>query len=184
MALNTLYNCETVSSQVIIQFMKEENARVNSQFKQLEADIKQLKNKPFAYQCAYQHHWDAADSVITYDSLTYDEISVDNGGLDIDYGDFLVGDGLSGVWAVTYTIKSRQDSGERNQAWLFLNGEKIEESNHRTYYTGSDGRVGSLGSRSLYIRLETDDTIDLRTGRLDGSLYDITFCLELVRADD
>jgi len=39
MALNTLYNCETVSSQVILQFMKEENARVNSQ-------LKQLKTKP------------------------------------------------------------------------------------------------------------------------------------------
>ena len=184
MALNTLYNCETVSSQVILQFMKEENARVNSQFKQLEADIKQLKNKPFAYQCAWQPHWDAADSVITYHSMVFDEMSGDDGGLDLDYGDFTVGDGLSGVWVVTYSIKSKQRSGDHNLAWLFLNGEKIEDSEHNTYYLGSDGRVGSLGSRSLYFRLETGDTLSLRTTRLEGALYDISLCLELVRADD
>ena len=79
-------------------------------------------------------------------------------------------------------MMSNQDSGEENQAWLFINGEQIEESVHWPYYGGSGGWVGSLGSRSLYMRLESGDTISLRTGII-RELFDITLCFELAQFD-
>ena len=69
--------------------------------------VDQVRNSPFAFQCAWKHGpWTAADSVITYDLLTTDEISGSSmynvtGGLDINTGVFTVGHGFSGVWAVT-----------------------------------------------------------------------------------
>merc|ERR1711953_1477004 len=99
----------------------------------LRGVVDQVRNPPFAFQCAYQGAWTADYSVITYDRLTYDEISGGSiynvtGGLDITTGVFTVGHGFSGVWTVSYTIKSYQPSGYSNQAWLYINGEQIAES--------------------------------------------------------
>merc|ERR1711974_42538 len=153
----------------------------------LRGMVDQVRNPPYAFQCAYQNYWTADNSVITYERLTYDEISGGSiynvtGGLDINTGVFTVGHGFSGVWTVSYSIRSRQYSGEYNDAWLYVNGERIEESRHLTAYDGSEGRVNSLGSRSLYMRLEAGDTISLRTGAV-RSLNDITLCFELAQFD-
>ena len=154
-----------------------------SEVTKLRGDVKRLKNKSFAVQCAWQDSWSADDSVITYDRLTFDEVSGGDGGLDINTGDFTVGKRLSGVWAVTYSIKSLQNSGEYNQVWLTINGEQRVESGQRTYYGGPAGSVGSLGSRSLYLRLEAGDTVSLRTGTVHY-LGETTLCFQLVRGDD
>ena len=151
----------------------------------LRGMVDQVRNPPYAFQCAYQDYWTADDSVITYDRLTYDEISGGSiynvtGGLDITTGVFTAG--FSGVWTISYTMTSFQYSGEYNVAWLYVNGEQIVESKHYTGYYGSEGRVDSLGSRSLYMRLEAGDTISLRTGFLKG-LNDITLCFELAQFD-
>merc|ERR1712241_244474 len=42
--------------------------------------VDQVRNPPFAYQCAWQDDWRADNSVITYDRLTIDEISGGVGG--------------------------------------------------------------------------------------------------------
>ena len=81
-----------------------------------------------------------------------------------------------------HCIRSVQTSGQHNQANLYINGEKIEESFHNAYYGGSEGAVGSVGSRSLYMRLESGDTISLRTGDV-SYLYEITLCFELAQFD-
>ena len=41
----------------------------------LRGMVDQVRNPPFAFQCAYQSEWFADNSVITYERLTYDEIS-------------------------------------------------------------------------------------------------------------
>ena len=86
------------------------------------------------------------------------------------------------MWTVSYAIRSIQFSGDSNAAYLYVNGNKIEESVHYTVYTGSEGSVYSLGSRSLYMRLEAGDTISLRTGTIQF-LYEITLCFELAQFD-
>ena len=155
----------------------------------LRGMVDQVRNPPFAFQCAWQDGpWTADNSVITFDRLTYDEISGGSiynvtGGLDINTGVFTVGQGFSGVWQISYSIKSLQYSGDYNQAWLTINGEHIEESYHDTYYGNSEGYVNSLGSRSLYMRLEAGDTISLKTGSVGYGLYHITLCFELAQFD-
>ena len=154
----------------------------------LRGMVDQVRNPPFAFQCAYTYDWSAADSVITYDRLTYDEISGGSiynvtGGLDINTGVFTVGHGFSGVWTVSYSIVSSEDSGETNQAYIYINGEQIHESYYGAYYTDSEGHVSSLGSRSLYMRLEAGDTISLRTGEVGYGLWQITLCFELAKFD-
>ena len=95
---------------------------------------------------------------------------------------YLSGQGYSGVWQVSFAIRSAQYSGETNQAWLYINGEQIEESYHFTYYGASEGWVESMGSRSLYMRLESGDTISLRAGEIQF-LADITLCFNLAQFD-
>merc|ERR1712062_511354 len=141
----------------------------------LRGMVDQVRNPPFAFQCAWRYTWYEDNSVITYDRLIYDEISGGSGGLDINTGVFTVGSGFSGVWAVTYSMMSNQNSGDINLAWLYINGEKFEESVLNTYYNGSEGHVESLGSRTLYIRLEAGDTLSLRTGSI-WYLYQISLC--------
>ena len=78
---------------------------------------------------------------------------------------------------------SDKRSGQGNFAWLYINGESIAESRHETYYGGVNyGAVYSLGSRSLYMRLESGDSITLRTGTF-SNLYDITLCFNLAQFD-
>merc|ERR1712119_221696 len=153
----------------------------------LEAAMETKDNPPIAYQCAWKDAWTADYSVITYDRLTFDEISGGDGGLDINTGVFTVGQGYSGIWEVTYSVRSFQYSGEANQAWLTINGattgQEIWESVHETSYGGADGWVASLGSRSLYMRLESGDTISIKTGNVGHGLEHITLCFQLAQSD-
>ena len=155
----------------------------------LRGMVDQVWNPPFAFQCAWHGgYWTADNSVITYDRLTYDEISGGSiynrtGGLDINTGVFTVGYGYSGVWEVSYSIRCHQDSGEENSVWLYLNEEQIEESYLNAYYDRSEGWVGSLSSRSLFMRLESGDTITFRTGEVGNGLYQVNLCFQLAQFD-
>ena len=153
----------------------------------LRGMVDQVRNPPFAFQCAWQDGWTSDNSVITYDRLTYDEISGGSiynvtGGMDINTGVFTVGQGYAGTWGISTTIRSYGESGKFNNAWLYINGEQIAESYHLTGYTDSEGGVWSLGSRSLYMRLEAGDTISLRAGGIRELQY-ITLCFELAQFD-
>ena len=94
-----------------------------------------------------------------------------------------MGQGYSGVWEISYSMQSVQFSGEKNWAWPYINGQRIVESRYSTYYRGSEGNVASLGSRSFYMRLQSGDTLSLRTGDVGYGLYYITLCLELAQFD-
>jgi len=154
----------------------------------LRGMVDQVRNPPFAFQCGFQSEWHNASSVITYDRLTYDEISGGSnsitGGLDINTGVFTVGPEYAGTWEIDFSFVSTQDSEEYAQAWLYINGEQIEESCSGSGYFGSEGWVSSLGSRSLYMRLESGDTISLRADNPGDGLYLITLCFNLAKFDD
>ena len=77
-----------------------------------------------------------------------------------------MGHGFSGVWEVTYSMVSEAmgpwgAEGHINMANLYLNGERISESHYLTY---GQGDVGSLGSRTLYMRLGEGDEVTLSVG--------------------
>ena len=154
----------------------------------LRGMLDQVRNPPFAFQCAWRENWLKDDRVITYNRLTLNEMSGGStsnvtGGLDINTGVFTVPQGFSGVWAVTYSIRSLTFNDEKNWVWLYTNGEEIEESFLNAYYiSGTFGEVSSLGSRTLYMRLEAGDTVTLRTGQT-GELFQITLCFQLAQPD-
>merc|ERR1719450_1164715 len=98
--------------------------------------VDQVRNPLFAFQCAWQDGWNTDNAIITYDRLTYDDMSGGSiynvtGGMDISTGVFRVG--FSGIWTVTFSIKSYSKGGSSNDVYLNLNGERIVESNHWTY---------------------------------------------------
>merc|ERR1712066_384656 len=156
---------------------------------QLREMVDQVRNPPFAFQCAWQDDWSADNSIISYDRLTYDDISGGSiynvtGGLDISSGIFTVGHGFSGVYTISYSIMSWQHNGsgyESNYVYLYLNGQQIEESEH---YTANDNSewVLSLGARTLHFRLEEGDQVTLRAGGI-YVLWDITVCFQLAQFD-
>merc|ERR1711997_798499 len=182
----TRMEAEMVAREEMMEVLKDAMETKDKRIAVLED---QVRNQPFAYQCAWRNgFWTEANSVITYDRLTTDEMSGSSmynvtGGLDINTGVFTVGQGFSGVWKISYGIESYQDNGDQNLAWLYINGEQIKESRHNTFYGGSSGWLASLGSRSLYMRLEAGDTISLRSGKLGHGLYEITLCFELAQID-
>ena len=67
----------------------------------------------------------------------------------LNTGDFTVPKGFTVAWALSYSMRSRQLSEEANQAWLFLNGEEIEESFHYTFYQDQSGDLQRSG---IYIK--------------------------------
>ena len=94
----------------------------------------------------------------------------------------------SGVWTVTYSATSVQYNGDIIQAFLYINGQRIEASQYWASYFESTGRISSLGSRTLHLYLGVGDTVTLTTGDeghtgVFSGLWYITLCVELKKAD-
>ena len=151
-------------------------------------ELREVVEQPYAFYCAWQDYWIFDDTTITYDRLTFysksdgPESSNLTRGFDLSTGVFTVGEGFGGIWSVSFAIKSQTHSGESNTAYLYLNGQRIEESYHFTSYYGQV-YVESLGSRTLYMRLQEADTLCLATGKIGWGFYDINLCLQLVKPD-
>ena len=148
----------------------------------LEETVARMRSPPVAIQCGWRRNdWTEDNSTITYDKLTLSALSRVSGGLDTNTGVFTAG--YPGIWSITFTMRSfKPKTGVRNMAWLYLNGEKIEETLHLTYYSGSKGYVGSQGSRTIFLQLNQGDEVTLRTGEIYSLSY-ITLCFELAHFD-
>ena len=89
-------------------------------------------------------------------------------------------------------------SGDIIQAYLHINGESLEYSQYWGSYfdsgnsgslnATSEGRISSLGGRTLHLRLAAGDALTLATGEQGhygefSGLWYITFCVELKQTD-
>ena len=89
-------------------------------------------------------------------------------------------------------------SGDIIQAYLHINGESLEYSQYWGSYfdsgnsgslnSTSEGRISSLGGRTLHLRLAAGDALTLATGAQGhygefSGLWYITFCVELKQTD-
>merc|ERR1711936_853812 len=144
-----------------------------------ERRLTKIENKPYAFQCAYQDKW-TAESIVKWDKFITNIMRGVTGGLRLSSGEFTAGH--SGVWEVTYSMLSTNDSGEQIFAVLNINGRELRESEYRTGYKNSEGWVYSLGSRILFIKLNRGDKVTLQTTSLTGdALYKNTLCFHLVQ---
>lgn len=143
----------------------------------LEAELG-IRRSPVAFQCGWRRNdWTEDNSTITFDRLTISSLSGVGGGLDTYTGVFTAG--FSGIWSVTFTVRSFKPKTEANNTvWLDLNGEKVEETLLLTYYLGPEGYVGSQESRTIYLQLDKGDEVSLKTGEVYSLSY-ITLCFEL-----
>jgi len=137
------------------------------------------------WECAWREEWTGVtldNSNITYERLLYSNTGegVEGAGLDITTGVFTAP--YTATWTVTYSATSVQYDGDIIQAFIYINGERIEASQYWASYFESSGRISSLGSRTLHLGLEAGDTLSLATGdeghygEFSGLWY-ITLCL-------
>ena len=84
----------------------------------------------------------------------------------------------AGVYLVTFSYESYNDPGEYTNVYLYLNGARLDETRHATYYSGGTGKVWSTGGRAVYQRLGAGDTLTLQTTTVTGTMYKIMFCIE------
>jgi len=142
-----------------------------------ERRLTKIENKPYAFQCAYQNKWTAETSTITWEKFTTNLMRGVTGGLNLSSGEFTVGH--SGVWEVTYTLRSANEREEWSRAYLYINGRRLSESE---FHTGWFDSVFSMGSRTLFIKLNRGDKVTLQTTGLRGSgLYLNTLCFHLAQ---
>ena len=98
----------------------------------------------------------------------------------------------------SYNLVSVEYSGDIIQAYLHINGESLEYSQYWGSYfdsgnsgslnSTSEGRISSLGGRTLHLRLAAGDALTLATGAQGhygefSGLWYITFCVELKQTD-
>ena len=70
------------------------------------------------------------------------------------------------------------DSGDSNYCYLYLNGDQLDETQHKTYT--SSGQVGSTGGRVVTLEAIGGDQIEIKTTRMDRSYWQIIFCGEYI----
>ena len=87
----------------------------------------------------------------------------------------------AGVYLITFSYYSYNGSGELTLAYLFTNGQRLDETEHNNYYTGDgSGRVQSTSGRAVYQKLEAGDTITLQTGAVTGYMGEIMLCVQFI----
>ena len=85
---------------------------------------------------------------------------------------------VSGAWRLSFSMYAQVDSGDYNWAYLYLNGEKLTETYHKTY-SGS-GEVHSTGGRVLTVEASAGDKIEIRATDMDRDSDNILYCAEYI----
>ena len=85
---------------------------------------------------------------------------------------------MSGVWRVTFSMMAGMITGHDNRAFLFINGDQVDESLYYTY--SQTGLMHSTGGRELSREFNQGDTIELRATGMDGYYFYINYCAEYV----
>ena len=86
----------------------------------------------------------------------------------------------AGVYLITFSYRGYNAHGKRTEVYMYKNGGRLDETRFLTYYTGSSGQVDSTGGRSVYQKLEAGDTLNLKTSTVDGTMYNIMFCVQFI----
>ena len=83
---------------------------------------------------------------------------------------------MTGTWRISFSMRSRVHSGEYNYAFLYHNGEQMQETEHWNY--SDRDLVCSTGGREILVTAQQGDTLTLRSGGLDWGFYHILTCFE------
>jgi hypothetical protein len=166
---------------------------------QLKMDVSFLKNPPFFHACgAHFNRLSISGQTIPYTSLLPYPSTNTEGDLDISTGIFTCD--APGSYTVTWSLVAVDYAGDSQvEIYLRKNGEKITESLHVSWYSGSSGRVNDqgkhitqnynnnilyiTGGRTLVLHLDRGDTLDLYCQDCSRGIYYTTFCVSLSTFD-
>merc|ERR1712228_111064 len=134
--------------------------------------------------CGYQGQWTSADSVITYETpLLFSE--GDAGTLDASSGVWTTN--VPGIYQVSWSLRNLLLGGYDNWIHLYRNGERIDESWHLSgidYPASSSQVITEQGGRTMLLRLDARDTLNLKTHSIFQGIADyIHFCVNLLTAN-
>ena len=133
---------------------KEQLKKINDEFRtelqELERNIRYTKDNPFFHTCGYKHFKSINAQSMTYDSLSYNSTNIEGGGLDIVTGIFT--SSYPGTYYVTWSLMAEDNAGD-GWVWIYLrkNSHNIDESFHKSFYTGPSGWVDNMGRLSQYL---------------------------------
>ena len=85
---------------------------------------------------------------------------------------------MSGEWRISYSLQSRVYSGDYNIAFLFINGEELDDTIH--FILSETGEGQSTGGREVTMEASAGDKIEFRVTRMDGDHWRIIFCAEFI----
>ena len=180
--------------------LKHTNHEQATEIKALRNEMKDIRNKPKGIWCAYRKNV-MANGIITYDKIFFKNTNQDMPGLNVHEGWILSSivknlilhflgifkAGMAGTWMVTFDVHHRTDAKCRALVILLKNKKRQE---HSELYMGTDatGYHRMMGGRTIYIHLETGDTLYWQTEQLNsctnyensGDLFHITACFEFV----
>ena len=75
-------------------------------------------------------------------------------------------------------MESRVDNWEQNRAFLYTNGEELDEAIH---YTNSQGAaVYSTSGRLVTLKASAGDKIEIKADRMDGWYKYVLFCADFI----
>merc|ERR1711892_429559 len=151
---------------------------------ELERDVTILKEPPFIHACGstYLDNIHVVSQTIPYSTLLYSSTNTEGGGLDMTTGIFSCPH--PGSYTVTWSLSAGNDAGDRwVEIFLRKNGQNINESYHRSRYTGPSGAVYEQGGRSLVLHLDIGDSLDLFCSNCEAGIYYAIFCVSLTTFD-
>jgi len=150
---------------------------------ELEEEIKLLKNAPYTYSCAGHYNLlSSSNHAVTYSNIIFWESNLENAWMNITSGQFTAG--YPGIYTATWSLRAIDDTGDPSiHINLRKNKNIIDETLHFSRYTGNSGYVYDQGGRTLVLRLEKDDTLDLFCSDCSAGIDDITFCIGLSHPD-
>jgi len=181
-------NIETIQSMIAKINTNEENCTIrvdenmDSRIAEAEKDIIEIKSKSeYLSVCGYKYFTSIKSAVIPYDSLLHPLTQSPGSGHTFNTGSGQFTAGLDAVYSVSWDGHTAISTGQ-NRVVIYLrkNGVWLQETHHASYYTGSTGELLDQGGRTVLIRLQRGDTIDLYCDNCSATLWRITFCVNLV----
>ena len=148
--------------------------------------------------CAYKQEWTSKYKKITYDTLLNANSNLAEDALNIVNGEskmfikmflnlFFYEGGFSapqdGVYMISFSYLALNSAGDSTYANVHVNNKRFEETINAAYFTsGGSGQVASTGARSLYLELDTGDTVTIWATTIDKTvkLSILFFCVQYV----
>ena len=177
--------------------LKVKDDELQCKAEELVREVSSLKNPPFYHICVYRRLSSDTSSNVDFEKeLYFSCLHCENANFDLASGVYT--NGWPGTYTVTWDLRAGNNPGESDvKIYLKKNGTQINESEHRSDYSGSKGHVydqGKLssanftecllnfqfpGGRTMILRMETGDTLSLYCRDCSAFVSHITFCISL-----